>query len=205
MGTARGRQRLAAALAATTLTAAACHPPSPRFDYAAEPDPRTREYVLGIGDALAIFVWQQPGLGSEAVIRPDGTITMPLIGDLRAAGMTPSQLKGEIEARLAAFVKLDGSEIAVQVRAANSYRFTVSGEVTRPGVFTEARYVTVAEAIALAGGLTRFAARNRMRLLRRDPASGELRRIPLAYDLLVSGERPEMNLVLLAGDALFVP
>ena len=141
----------------------------------------------------------------STTIRPDGTITMPLVGDLKAAGETPSSLKQMIKDRLADFVKLQGSEITVAVSSANSYRFTVSGEVVRPGVFPSNYYVTVAEAIALAGGFTRFARRNEMVLMRRDPKTGEVRRIPLAYDLLASGQRPEMNLVLLDGDSLYVP
>ena len=95
--------------------------------------------------------------------------------------------------------------VTVALRQANSYRFTVSGEVTRSGIFHSEFYVTVAEAIALAGGFSRFAKRNEMVLLRVDPASNTTRSIPLAYDLLASGQRPDMNLVLIAGDSLYVP
>ncbi|MCA9678865.1 MAG: polysaccharide biosynthesis/export family protein [Kofleriaceae bacterium] len=190
---------------ALAVALAACGPKPPVYDYSQEPDPRNAEYVLGIGDDLSINVWQNDGLNTRATIRPDGTITMPLVGDLKAAGETPSSLKQMIKDRLADFVKLQGSEITVAVSSANSYRFTVSGEVVRPGVFPSNYYVTVAEAIALAGGFTRFARRNEMVLMRRDPKTGEVRRIPLAYDLLASGQRPEMNLVLLAGDSLYVP
>jgi polysaccharide export outer membrane protein len=80
----------------------------------------------------------------------------------------------------------------------------VSGEVVRPGVFNSAYYVTVSEAIALAGGFTRFAKRNAMSLRRRDPSTGAVKQIPLAYDLLATS-RPDMDLVLLAGDSLYVP
>lgn len=189
----------------TAMAATGCGPKAPVYDYSQEPDPRTTEYVLGIGDAIAVNVWQNEGLNTEAVIRPDGTITMPLVGDLRAAGETPTTLKQMIKDRLADFVKVEGSAITVAVREASSYRFTVSGEVVRPGVFPSNYYVTVAEAIALAGGFTRFARRNEMVLMRRDAKSGEVRQIPLAYDLLASGKRPDMNLVLLSGDSLYVP
>jgi len=190
-------------LAAALL--AACGVKVPNYDYAKEPDPRASEYVLGVGDDLTINVWENPGLTTEATIRPDGTITMPLIGDLKAAGETPSTLKTVIKTRLADFVKVEGTEITVAVRAANSYRFTVSGEVIRPGVYQQTYYVTVAEAVALAGGFTRFAKRNDMVLMRRDPKSGEVRHIPLVYDLLASGQRPDMNIVVMAGDSLYVP
>lgn len=184
---------------------AACGVKVPNYDYAQEPDPRNQEYVLGVGDDITIHVWQQEGLTTNASIRPDGTITMPLIGDLKAAGETPSSLKQIIKTRLADFVKLEGSEITVAVRSANSYRFTVSGEVVRPGVYQQAYYVTVAEAIALAGGFTRFAKRNEMVLMRRDAKTGEVRQIPLVYDLLASGKRPDMNIVVMSGDSLYIP
>jgi polysaccharide export outer membrane protein len=184
---------------------AACGVKAPNYDYASEPDPRNTEYVLGIGDQFMITVWENAGLTTEATIRPDGTITMPLVGDLKASGVTPSALKQTIQARLGDFVKVENAEITVAVSGFNSYRFTVAGEVVHAGVFTEGFYVTVAEAVALAGGFTRFAKRNHMVLLRRDPKTGETRRIPLAYSLLASGKRPDMNIVLLAGDSLYVP
>lgn len=188
------------------VSVTACTPPVPKYPYAKEPDPRNMEWVLGIGDQIAINVWENPGLTTDATIRPDGNITMPLIGDLRAVGETPSQLKEMIKARLADFIKLgSGAEITVAVRGANSYRFTVSGEVTRPGIMQLGYFVTVVEAIALAGGFTRFADKDRMKLLRRDPKTGATRTIPLVYKYIADGSHPEMNLVLLPGDSLFIP
>lgn len=190
---------------ALAVLLAACGPSLPTYDYAQEPDPRSQEWVLGVGDAITINVWENPGLTTEATIRPDGNVTMPLVGDLRAVGETPTSLKAKIKDKLADFVKLQGSEITVALRGANSYRFTVSGEVTRPGMQSLGYFVTVSEAIALAGGFTRFAKRNEMVLQRRDPKTGEVRTIPLAYDALVGAKRPDMNIVLIAGDSLFVP
>ncbi len=184
---------------------AACGVKAPNYDYASEPDPRNTEYILGVGDQLTISVWQNADLTADVTVRPDGTITMPLVGDVKANGETPTSLKQTIQTRLAAFQKVDDTSISVSVRGFNSYRFTVAGEVTQPGVFTQGFYVTVAEAVALAGGFTRFAKRNAMTLQRRDPKSGEIRVIPLTYDLLASGKRPDMNIVLLAGDSLYVP
>jgi polysaccharide export outer membrane protein len=195
-----------AALALLALAAGCGGVTAPIYDYAQEPDPRGTEYVLGVGDDLEINVWENGALNTDATIRPDGTITMPLVGDLKAAGETPSSLRKKIAARLADYIKLQGEgTITVALRQTNSYRFTVSGEVSKSGVFNSAFYVTVAEAIALAGGFTRFAKRNEMVLLRTDAASKTTRSIPLAYDLLASGKRPDMNLVLLAGDSLYVP
>lgn len=184
---------------------AGCPPKMPSYDYAKEPDPRRMEYVLGITDGVSIRVRGNPDLTTSATIRPDGTITMPLVGDIKANGETPSSLKRIISQRLAAFVKVRDSEITVAVTAANSYRFTVSGEVSRSGIFTSSYYVTVAEAVALAGGFTRFAKKNEMVLMRRDPKTGAIRRIPIVYDMISRGEHPEMNLVIMKGDSLFVP
>ncbi len=194
------------ALAVVVALAPGCKPTLPRYNYAAEPDPRNSEWILGIGDQITINVWENPGLTTEATIRPDGNITMPLVGDLRAVGETPSSLKAMIRGHLTDFVKLgSGSEITVAVRGANSYRFTIVGEVTRPGVVQLGYYVTIVEALAMAGGFTRFASRNSLKLMRRDPKSGKTRVIPIAYDFLADGSHPEMNLVMMTGDTLFVP
>ncbi len=192
-------------VALTVVLAAGCGHSIPDYDYSTEPDPRNQEWVLGVGDQIVINVWENPGLTTEATIRPDGTITMPLVGDLRAVGETPTTLKAKIKTKVADFVKLQGSEITVALRGAHSYRFTVSGEVTRPGMMTPDFFVTVSEALALAGGFTRFAKKNEMVLQRRDVKTGTIRTIPLSYDALISGKRPDMNIVLVAGDSLFVP
>jgi polysaccharide export outer membrane protein len=193
------------AVAVAVALVCACGAGIPDYDYSAEPDPRKTEYTLGVGDEISVNVWQNPALSTNATVRPDGTITLPLVGDLRAAGRTPSDLKAEIKTRMAKFVKLEGTEVTLAVVAVNSYRFTVSGEVVRPGVFNPTYYVTVADAIAQAGGLTRFAKGDDMVIMRVDPKAGTVRRIPVPYSLIASGEHPQLNLVLLPGDTLHVP
>jgi len=193
------------ALLAAAALCCACGPAVPKYDYAKEPDPRVSEYVFGVADQLSIRIWQNNELTTDAVIRPDGNITLPLVGDVRAVGETVSSLKAKIHKALSDYGKFPLSEITISVTGFNSYRFTVSGEVVRPGVFSQTGYATVAEAIAQAGGFTRFAKRNEMVLMRRDPKTGQTRTIPLVYDLLASGKRPDMNIVLITGDSLFVP
>jgi polysaccharide biosynthesis/export protein len=173
----------------------------PVYDYKREPNPTKSEFVLGVGDVVDINVWENEALSRSATIRPDGTITMPLVGDLQALGKTPTELKNEIKKRIADFVKT--SEVTVAVQQWHSYRFTVSGEIASPGLYSQEQYVTVAEAIALAGGFSRFAKRDRMRLLRRG-ADGQLREIPLDYDQLTD-TRPDMNIYVISGDSLYVP
>jgi len=182
----------------------ACASAAVPYDYAKEPDPRRSEYVIGVTDHLTVQVWKNPEMSKDVTVRPDGTITLPLIGDLVADGRTPTQLRDEITQRLAKFVRDDGSVVTVAVASVNSYSFTVSGNVEHPGVFTSQKYVTVLEAMQLAGGPNRFASPAGTKVLRRDRA-GKLRAIPINYPAVLSGAQPEANIALLAGDQIFVP
>ena len=184
---------------------AACGGSIPTYDYAKEPDPRNKELILGVGDVIGINVWENNNLSVEATIRPDGTITMPLVGDLKASGETPTTLKNRIKTQLQAYVKMQGTEVTVAVKSWRSYRFTIQGEVSKAGVFSADSFVTVSDALALAGGLTRFAKRNEITLTRKDRKSGEVRHIPLDYESLASGKRPDMNIIVLPGDTIWVP
>jgi polysaccharide export outer membrane protein len=192
------------ALPALLLLLGACASAAVRYDYSKEPDPRKNEYVIGVSDRLSITVWKSADLSREAVVRPDGTITMPLIGDLIADGRTPSELRAEIAKQLARYVRDEGAVVTVAVTGVNSYSFTVGGNVEHPGVFTSQRYVTVLEAMQMAGGPNRFASPAETKLYRRDRA-GHLRVIPIDYPRVLAGTQPEANLALLAGDQLLVP
>jgi len=195
-----------AAVAIVVVAAGAlssCAKPAPRYAYRQEPDPRQGEFVLGPSDELRITVWRNPDLSTDATVRPDGTITMPLIGDLPAAGRTTRMLRNEIMQRLKAYVK-EGAVVTVALARVRSYCFTVAGRVDRVGLFTESRFVTVAEAIAMAGGPTRFADASHALVIRRD-RGGRLRKIPIDYNAIASGTRPEQNVVILPGDTIYVP
>ena len=172
------------------------------YDYSKEPNPGARGFVLGPSDELAIAVWKNPDLTTNATIRPDGYVTMPLVGDLLAAGKTPRELRKAIEQRIGAYIKDQSLVLTVAVTAVRSYHFIVSGQVSRPGLFTANRYITVAEAMAMAGGPTRFARQDRILIIRRQ---GGRRTIPINYETISEGKRPEMNLHLLAGDTIHVP
>ncbi len=193
-----------ASLFALAAALAACGASTPYYDYSKEPNPLHDEYVIGVSDDLEITVWKNGDLSTKASVRPDGTITLPLIGDVRAAGHTPSELKAEITKRLASFVKDEAAVVTVAVLHVNSYRFTVSGNVEHPGVYSESAFVTVAEAVALSGGPNKFASPSGMVILRHDQKKG-IRRIPIPYDEVRSGRRPDANLVVLAGDTIYVP
>ena len=185
----------------------ACAGGAANYPYQSEPDPRKNEVALGVGDVVAVNVWGEAneGFNTEATIRPDGTITMPLVGDIKAVGETTTSLKTTIKGKLASFVKLEGTEVTVALKEWRSYRFTIQGEVVRTGIYTTDQFVTVADAIALAGGPTRFAKRSDIVLMRNDPKTHEARRIPLDYDDLASGKRMDMNIYVLPGDSIYVP
>lgn len=168
---------------------------------AARNDPRGRPYVIGPADVVRVTVWKDPNLSTDAVVRPDGTITLPLVGDVVASRRTAAALQKEIAERLSTFVK--DAVVTVAVEEVNSYRFTVAGNVEHPGLFTSRYYVTVSEALALAGGPNRYASTSHMVIVRN--ADGRTLRIPIDYDAILSGESPEQDIVILPGDALRVP
>ena len=186
---------------------AGCVSSLPDYPYASEPDPRKNEVILGVGDVVAINVWGEANeaLNTEATIRPEGTITMPLVGDVKAANETTTSLKEKIKKQLANYVKMEGTAVTVAIKAWKSYRFTIQGEVMRPSVYTNDQFLTVADALALAGGPTRFAKRSEIVLMRADAKTHETRRIPLDYDALASGKRMDMNIFVLPGDSIYVP
>jgi polysaccharide export outer membrane protein len=195
------RTGLVVLLMAGTAGCATTHPP---YDYASEPDPRKGDFVLGPSDVLKITVWRNPELSTDAVVRPDGTVSLPLVGDLQAAGRTSIQLKEEIIKRLRAYLKDESAIVTVAVTAINSYRFVISGNVEKQGVFASNHFVTVSEAIALAGGPSKFADPAGTIIIRVD-AKGGVRRIPVDYPGVLAGTRPNENIPLLAGDTIYVP
>jgi polysaccharide export outer membrane protein len=192
------------ALLALLALLGACATARHDYDYSKEVDPRKNEYVIGVSDRLAVQVWRNPDLSRDVTVRPDGTITMPLIGDVAAAGKTPTELKNEITRELGRYVRDDTLAVTVAVTAVNSYSFTVSGNVIAPGVFVSQKYVTVLDAIQLAGGPNRFASPADTQLMRRDK-DGKLRTIPINYLTILDGSYPEANLTIIAGDQIYVP
>lgn len=196
------RWAIAALMLAGTL--AGCPTPQPYFNYAAEPDPRKNGFLLGPSDVLKVNVWHNPDLSGDAIVRPDGTITLPLLGDVAAAGRTPTEVRNEITARLKAYIKDESAIVTVAVAAVNSYRFVVSGNVEKPGSYNANHYASVSEAITLAGGPNRFASQEQAVIIRTGP-DGKVRRIPIDNAAILSGRHPEQDLVILPGDTVYVP
>jgi polysaccharide biosynthesis/export protein len=177
--------------------------PVPKYPYRSEPDPRTLDYVLGPSDTVRINVWKNAELSTDAIVRPDGTITLPLVGDIAAVGKTTKELRDEVVKRLGTYLRAEETPVTVALTAVNSYRFTVSGNVEHGGAFSPKYYVTISDAIAMSGGLNKFANGDKIVIIR--SGGGKTRRIPIVYSLLQSGTRPDMDLVLLSGDTVMVP
>jgi polysaccharide biosynthesis/export protein len=175
-------------------------------DYSKLGNPRKEEFVIGIADVIRVAVWKMSDVNTEVKVRPDGNITVPLIGEIKAAGRTPTQLQQEIQAKLKTYVKDEGATVTVAVVEVNSYAITVSGKVTRPGMFHLKNYVTVSEAIALAGGPTIYASLDDVVVIRTwKSTTNKPKRIPVQYSKIQEGLAPEQDLVLYTGDTVFVP
>lgn len=158
--------------------------------------------MIGISDVVRVTVWKDPGLSTDAVVRPDGTITLPLVGELRAAGQTAAELQKDAETRFKTVV--NEAVVTVSVVEINSYRFTVAGNVNSPGLFTSRYYLTVSEAISLAGGPNRYADTDDIVIVRTTP-TGTVDRIRIDYDGILAGTSPEQDIAILPGDAVRVP
>jgi polysaccharide export outer membrane protein len=185
-----------------SLLLVACGARAPAAAFAdGRDDPRAQPYVIGPSDVLRITVWKNPELSTETVVRPDGTITLPVIGELRAAGRNAADLQKEATQRAGQLV--NDAVVTVSVVEVNSYRFTVAGNVENPGLFSSRYYLTVSDAIALAGGPNRYASTSDVVIVRNGPRG--LQRLRVDYEGILAGKNPEQDVVLRAGDAIRVP
>ena len=167
------------------------------------------EFFLGPEDVLKVTVWKSPDLSGEVTIRPDGTITMPLIGDVLAAGLTANALAKRIGDRLTEYVS--SPIVTVQAKEVNSYFIYVLGEVVRPGKYPLKSYVNVVQGISLAGGFGPFASKNKIKVLRNVNTGSEGHEkkrqieIPVRYDDILKGTAVPGNFTLRSGDVIVVP
>ncbi|HEX4020246.1 MAG TPA: polysaccharide biosynthesis/export family protein [Acidobacteriaceae bacterium] len=159
------------------------------------------DYKIGVSDVLAINVWKEPDISRSLSVRPDGFITLPLIGDIKAAGKTPNGLRDALVIALRKYI--DSPQVTVIVTEARSQRFNVLGQVTRPGAYALNNGTGVLDALAIAGGLREFAKKNKIYVLR--VVNGERMRIPYNYKAVLSGKSDSSELLLQAGDTVVVP
>ena len=183
-----------------SLALSACGPTIyETYSYGKEYDPRKHEYVIGVTDVISIQVYKSPDLSlGGAVVRPDGVVTIPLVGDVVVAGQTPSQVRDDLKKRFSEFVK--EATVNVTVAGFNSYRFIVSGQVNKSGSFSQKYYVTISEAVAMAGGPNKFAG-DQIVIYRADK-DGHIREIPISFKAIMSGKRPDMDVAIVAGDSV---
>jgi polysaccharide biosynthesis/export protein len=158
-------------------------------------------YIIGAQDVLDISVWKEPEITRTVPVRPDGKISLPLLNDVQAAGLTPAQLTAEITSSLRKFVT--DPEVTVIVEQINSQRVYILGEVTRPGAYPLLPGMTVLQALSSAGGFTQFANEKKMYVLRR--VNGNQEKYFFNYKDVLNGKRPEQNIALRAGDTIVVP
>jgi len=158
-------------------------------------------YIIGAEDVLSINVWKEAELTKIVPVRPDGKISLPLLNDVQAAGLTPVQLGASIRDGLKKF--LADPEVTVIVTAVNSRRVYVMGEVTHPGVLPLSPGMTVLQALASAGSFTQFANIKGIYVLRTE--DGKQVKHPFNYKAVVKGQNPEQNLELKPGDTIVVP
>jgi polysaccharide export outer membrane protein len=158
------------------------------------------DYVIGADDVLHISVWKEPDLSEQLPVRPDGKISMPLLNDIPAAGLTPLALKDSITEKLKKYIA--DPRVTVVVTAMNSQRIFVTGEVLRSGPMTLLPQMTVLQALAQ-GGFTQFANLKAIYLLRTQ--NGKQQKLPFNYKEVVKGNHPEQNILLKPGDTVVVP
>jgi len=159
------------------------------------------EYRIGPEDVLFISVWKEKDLERKVLVRPDGGISFPLVGDIQVSGRTPLEVQDEIRSRLQRYVP--DAEVTVSVDKISGYTVFVLGEVNKPGQFTLGRYVDVVQALTLAGGLTPYASERNMQILRRQDG----REVTFSFDFrdIKRGRQLEQNIILQSGDVVVVP
>lgn len=158
------------------------------------------DYVIGADDTLHISVWKEPDLSETLPVRPDGKISMPLLNDVMAAGLTPLQLKDSLTEKLKKYIA--DPRVTVVVTAMNSRRIFVSGEVLHTGPMALLPHMTMLQALSQAG-FTQFANVKGIYLLRTE--NGKQEKVPFNYKEVIKGNLPEQNIVLKPGDTLVVP
>lgn len=158
-------------------------------------------YSIGPGDVLSISVWKEEGMQLEVLVRPDGGITFPLAGEIKAGGLTTKALSDALVEKLKKYIP--NPSVTVSVLQSVSNKIYVIGKVNRPGEFVATGYMDVLQALTMAGGLTPYAESDEIKIIRRTETGTKMKLFD--YDEVISGEQLEMNIILKAGDTVVVP
>lgn len=163
--------------------------------------PDSDKYVIGPEDVLQIQVWKEEGLSQQVLVRNDGKISLPLIDEVQAAGLTPLQLKENLTKKLMEFV--DTPQVTVMVREARSFKIYLIGQVARPGVIPLSGETSLLQVISMAGGFTEWANQKKILLIRRE--KGQETRMTINFKNIISGKDINANIILKSGDTIIVP
>lgn len=164
--------------------------------------PHDDSFIIGANDVLAINVWKEPDVSRSVPVRSDGKISLPLAGEVQAAGLTPLKLEQDIASKLQNYIS--EPEVTVIVQQINSQKFNILGMVSKPGSYSLTNSSTVLDAIAAAGGFRDFAKQKSIYVLRRNP-SGTEARLPFNYKEVVKGKNSGQNVKLEPNDTIVVP
>ena len=163
----------------------------------------TADYIIGPEDVLEITVWRNADLSKTVAVRPDGRVSLPLVGDVTAVGRTAAQLAEDISGRLKEYK--ENPQVSIVVKEVNSYTVFVLGEVAKPGKYPLKSKTTLLQAITIAGGFTPVAARNKLVVFRFNDSNDKDVKIKASYDDIVLRDSSGQNVVLKPGDTIVVP
>jgi len=183
-----------------SATSIAAQTPKPATGGSAPAATLPRDYVIGVEDVLSVVFWREKDLSADVVVRPDGKISLPMLNDVMAAGLTPEALADVVAKAGAKFVRDSGATVIVkEIRSRKIY---VIGEVSKPGTFQLGSEMTVLQALGEAGGFIEGANKGDVRIVRNE--GGKEARFKFNYNEVVDGKNPEQNIKLLPGDTIIV-
>jgi polysaccharide export outer membrane protein len=160
-----------------------------------------KPYQINTGDDLAISVWHEENLARQMLVMPDGKVSFPLVGSVMAAGKTIDEVQQLFTNKLSAYIP--DPVVTIVINKLDGNKIYVIGKVARPGEFIANRYIDVVQALSIAGGMTAYAAANKIKILRRE--NGQLTAIPFKYGDIEKGKNLQQNIILQSGDVVLVP
>ena len=169
--------------------------------HADDTETNTGVYQIQPGDVLEVSVWKEESLLKQVLVRPDGGLSFPLVGNIIAAGKSVDELQNLITEKLTKYIP--DPVVTVSTQALNGNKVYVIGKVARPGEMIANHYIDVVQALSVAGGMTPYAAANKIKVLRRE--NGVMTAIPFRYGDIEKGEDLEQNIILQSGDVVLVP
>ena len=158
-------------------------------------------YLIGPDDVLQVLYWREKDVSAEVVVRPDGMISLPLLNDVQAAGLTPEQLRAKVDELAKKY--FEEPSVTINIKAINSRKVFITGSVGKPGPYPLTAPTTVLQLVAMAGGLSEFAKRGKIAVMRTE--NGKLVRYPFNYDDVAKGKNLKQNIELKPGDTVIVP